>query len=241
MSAPFEDRLKEIKDSKTLALLEMIARFAGGPPRDALVVGCGNGIEAGVIARTFGCRVIGIDIESEFALDHTGAAPAELRLMDARSMAFPDESFDLVYSFHALEHIPQHRRALAEMSRVLRIGKPYCVGTPNSQRLVGYLQAAEPLSNKIRYNLKDFRDRLQGRWSNELGAHAGFSAEELVADCAAAFGTGFDASNDYYLALYKKRVALVQCLIRSGLRRWLFPSVYAMGRRTLAASPAAAA
>ena len=236
MNAPGTDRLPEIKDIKTRALMEMILQFAGGVPRDVLVVGCGTGREAGLMARAFGSRVVGIDIDSMFTLDHAGSAPAELHLMDARSMTFPDESFDLVYSFHALEHIPQHRTALAEMSRVLRRGKAYCVGTPNSARLVGYLQAAEPLSNKIRYNLKDYGDRLRGRWRNELGAHAGFTATELAADCGAAFGSAADVSDAYYLSIYARHAALVRFLIRSGLRRWLYPSVYVMGRKATGSS-----
>jgi ubiquinone/menaquinone biosynthesis C-methylase UbiE len=45
-----------------------------------------------------------------------------LRVMDAERLDFPDASFDKIYSFHAIEHIPRLDRAFAEMARVLRPG-----------------------------------------------------------------------------------------------------------------------
>jgi ubiquinone/menaquinone biosynthesis C-methylase UbiE len=39
--------------------------------------------------------------------------------MSAESLDFADESFDVVVSVHAIEHIPPLREALAEMARVL--------------------------------------------------------------------------------------------------------------------------
>ena len=50
------------------------------------------------------------------------AARVALRQGDAGSLPWPDESFDLVISLEALEFFPRPRRALAEMSRVLRPG-----------------------------------------------------------------------------------------------------------------------
>jgi ubiquinone/menaquinone biosynthesis C-methylase UbiE len=45
-----------------------------------------------------------------------------LRQGDAGHLPWPDASFDLVISLEALEFFPRPRRALAEMSRVLRPG-----------------------------------------------------------------------------------------------------------------------
>lgn len=46
----------------------------------------------------------------------------ELREGDAHDLPFPDASFDSVVCTYSLCNIPDHRRALAEMSRVLRPG-----------------------------------------------------------------------------------------------------------------------
>jgi SAM-dependent methyltransferase len=45
--------------------------------------------------------------------------PADVR-MDITDIQFPDESFDIVYCSHVLEHVPDDRRAMGEFHRVLR-------------------------------------------------------------------------------------------------------------------------
>lgn len=55
-----------------------------------------------------------------------GRAPGEtvngVRHEDVQRLSFPDASFDLIMSFDVLEHVPDERRALAELSRCLRPG-----------------------------------------------------------------------------------------------------------------------
>lgn len=64
---------------------------------------------------------------------------ADLCRGDATRMEFADESFDFVYLFHALEHIPDFRAVLHEMRRVLRPNGGWMIGTPNSKRIIGFL------------------------------------------------------------------------------------------------------
>jgi SAM-dependent methyltransferase len=221
-----------IKERKTDAIVQVIADAA--PVANILVVGCGSGREAGILARFFGAASVGIDIVEEFEFDHVGSAPAVLRIMDARELDFPDASFDLVFSFHALEHIPQPERALAEMARVLRPGGTFLVGTPNKSRLLGYIGSARTLAEKIRWNLNDIGMRLRGRWSNEAGAHAGFTHAELLGMCKKAFGDARDASHDYYRLLYEGRRGAIDMLANTGFSRVVFPCVYIRGTKRAA-------
>jgi SAM-dependent methyltransferase len=46
--------------------------------------------------------------------------PAAMVRLDITEIDFPDESFDVVYCSHVLEHVPDDRKALAEIRRVLK-------------------------------------------------------------------------------------------------------------------------
>lgn len=211
------------RDRKTMALLGDETAHA------VLVVGCGDGREAGLIARSLGADVVGVGLDRR-RFDRAQAAPARLVEMDALRLAFADDSFDLVYSFHALEHIPDPAQALREMRRVAQPGAPFLVGTPNRDRLIGYLGSPTTARTKIADNLADYRMRVQGRWSNEEGAHAGFTAAELLDLCRRNLGDGDDATFTYYARLYPAHVGKLRGAQRMKIAHRLFPAVYVRGR-----------
>ncbi|MGA9059310.1 MAG: class I SAM-dependent methyltransferase [Terriglobia bacterium] len=223
---------EEVKGKKTEALIEVLSAHFQRNSKDILVVGCGSGREAGMLARAFKADVIGIDRGDDYTFDHQGSAPAKLLNMDAYDLKFPCSSFDMVFSFHTLEHIPEPQRALKEMSRVLRPGGVYLVGTPNKSRLIGGFTTPYQLSYKILENIRGLYERLTGRWSNEAGAHAGFTITELTDYCSIAFGTAADISDLYYRSLYKRRGTAISAIIKSGLRRVIFPCVYVAGTKS---------
>jgi SAM-dependent methyltransferase len=220
--------LEEVSARKTHALASIVRAHCPAP-RTILVVGCGDGLEAGILARFFDAKTIGIDLGQHFEFARAAAAPAELLEMDARQLRFDDGSFDLVYSFHALEHIEQPDRALLEMARVLAPGGTFCIGTPNKQRLVGYLGSPAALTNKICWNLSDLRMRLAGRWDNSLGAHAGFAAAELRAMCRTAFGNAVDITDRYYRQLYTQHPMALGVVLGTPCKWLVLPCCYMMG------------
>ncbi|MCW2573685.1 MAG: class SAM-dependent methyltransferase [Frankiales bacterium] len=215
---------------RTQTLFQVANGVLATQPRRVLVVGCGDGIEAGVLARSLGAQTVGIDIGHEFTFDHRAAAPAQLMEMDAQSLSFPDNSFDLIYSFHALEHIESPEVALREMARVLSPDGGFIIGTPNKARLVGYIGSAATLGEKIRWNCVDLGMRLRGRWSNAAGAHAGFTEAELSMLCSKAFGAAETISHRYYKTLYAHAPRALRMLEWTGAERFMFPAVYVVGR-----------
>ncbi|MGA7270103.1 MAG: methyltransferase domain-containing protein [Acidimicrobiia bacterium] len=83
-----------------------------------LEVGCG----AGHLTKRLAERkvdVVGIDANPQ-ASDVSGSDL--VRTMQAEDLDFDDDSFDVILSVHALEHIPALEAALVEMARVLRPG-----------------------------------------------------------------------------------------------------------------------
>lgn len=211
---------------------EFEARFFCGlldegerPPERVLIIGSGSGEEAHYIAERSGATVIGLDMEQP-STPHEDASVHLLRA-DARQLPFRDEVFDAVYCYHVLEHVlpgPQH--AVSEARRVIRPESLGFFGTPNKSRLVGYAGGRGSVLNKIRWNLVDYGKRLTGRWSNEKGAHAGFSARELEGMVAESFEQVQSASLRYYLGKYPQLAAMWKIAFKLGFGQFIAPSVY---------------
>jgi SAM-dependent methyltransferase len=88
----------------------------------------------------------------------------------------------LFFYHHVIEHVPDPEASLRELSRVLCNGGWMYIGTPNRRRVVGYLGSPNATwRQKVAWNLADYKARLRGRFRNELGAHAGFTQQELQA------------------------------------------------------------
>jgi ubiquinone/menaquinone biosynthesis C-methylase UbiE len=102
----------------------------GGPVREgaALEIGCGRGVGAALILELFGA-----DTVDAFDLDPRMVAAARNRLRprssrarfwvgDATSIPAPGSTYDAVFDFGIIHHIPRWRLALAEIRRVLKPG-----------------------------------------------------------------------------------------------------------------------
>jgi ubiquinone/menaquinone biosynthesis C-methylase UbiE len=83
-----------------------------------LEIGCGRGFLTERV-RAIAPDTTGIDLNAEAVAN---GVVDNLRVMNAEKLDYPDETFDKIYSFHAIEHIPRLDRAFAEMARVLKPG-----------------------------------------------------------------------------------------------------------------------
>jgi sarcosine/dimethylglycine N-methyltransferase len=99
------------------------------PDSRVLDIGCGIGGPSRYLAHTYGCRVDGIDLTPE--LVETGQVLTErcglaervtLQLGDALDLAFPDETFDVVWCQNVTMNIADKARFLASAYRVLKPG-----------------------------------------------------------------------------------------------------------------------
>ena len=219
-----------LTDSKTEKVAEIIRKIHKAEIKKLLVVGCGSGLEAAILAQRLGAEDFGIDIEDNF--DRQALKFAKLQTGDAMNLSFADETFDFVFSYHALEHIENPNKALREIHRVLKTGGGYWIGTPNKSRIVGYIGGKKTsVSEKVKWNLADWKARFAGKFENKLGAHAGFTETELRALLMKVFPTVEDETRNYFLKVYENHESLVKAIIASGLSQFIFPSVYFSGKK----------
>jgi arsenite methyltransferase len=94
-----------------------------------LDVGCGVGITACNMARTYGCKVIGVDLREgmiQRAMERARKQGVEddtaFMVANALSLPFPDHAFDVVLAESVLAFIEDKARALEQCTRVIEPG-----------------------------------------------------------------------------------------------------------------------
>ena len=86
-----------------------------------LEVGCGTGAVLAAVARLgVGTRHVGVDMADPTVHLDDGARTFDIQAYDGVRLPFEDASFDLVYSSHVIEHVPNPRGLLDEIRRVAR-------------------------------------------------------------------------------------------------------------------------
>jgi ubiquinone/menaquinone biosynthesis C-methylase UbiE len=123
MNNPVRGMIQQRVESRRM--LSLGGPMAGGR---ALEMGCGSGIGASLVLERFGA-----DAVDAFDLDPRMVARARRRLSrygsrarvwvgDAAAVSVADATYDAVFDFGIIHHVPAWRRALAEVQRVLKPG-----------------------------------------------------------------------------------------------------------------------
>jgi ubiquinone/menaquinone biosynthesis C-methylase UbiE len=113
---------RELKAAKVIAILE--DAFGDLRGLQLLDLGCSNGL----MTRQYGQHfesAIGIDFDQpgiEYATAHNVAHNIEYRAGDAMATGLSDESVDVVTCTHVYEHVPDAKRMMDEIFRILRAG-----------------------------------------------------------------------------------------------------------------------
>jgi len=165
-AASYDDRAEafdRFTETLTRPLAERLIEIAAlSPGERVLDVGSGTGIVGLEAARAVGAggTVLGIDLsQGMLAFAAAKAAQAgiaerfEVRRMDAESLDLAGRSFDVALSLFALLHLPDPRRALAQIHRVLRPGGRLVVGIGGPPPLAsrsGMRQALRHVADRLR-------------------------------------------------------------------------------------------
>jgi ubiquinone/menaquinone biosynthesis C-methylase UbiE len=124
-------------------IIEEFAGFAAAANTKVLEIGVGLGADHQRFAEA-GALLTGIDLTAR-AVAHTERRLALFGLHsllssgDAENLAFPDGSFDCVYSWGVLHHSPNTPKAMSEVYRVLRPGGVAKLMIYHKWSLVGYM------------------------------------------------------------------------------------------------------
>jgi 2-polyprenyl-3-methyl-5-hydroxy-6-metoxy-1,4-benzoquinol methylase len=111
--------------------------------RSVLEIGCGRG-GFGEWLASQGARLTAADF-SRVAVDTARTRSSESSINwcveDIQNLSFPDAHFDVVVSCETIEHVPDSRRAVGELARVLRPGGVLVLTCPNYLGLMGAYRA----------------------------------------------------------------------------------------------------
>lgn len=127
-------------------------------PLTILDVGCGDGIVTEYIFKIVGeeDKLIGVDYD-----------PVRLKRLSDRmktivtiegnilDLPIPDNSIDIINIHHVLEHIPEEKKAITELKRVLKSDGYLIIGVPNEGGILGkILRTIHWRQYKVDQNLK---------------------------------------------------------------------------------------
>lgn len=159
-----------------------LLRRLGGTVRGGTVleVGCGRGTGIEVILRQFGAsHVCGLDLDAaqieraRKRLERKYAGQISLVQGDAERLTFANASFDAVFDFGALHHVPNWRKSVAEIRRVLKPGGTFFFEEVTRAALERWIYRKffeHPSEN--RFSETEFLDELQSQGLRDLsGVH----------------------------------------------------------------------
>jgi phosphatidylethanolamine/phosphatidyl-N-methylethanolamine N-methyltransferase len=159
-----------------MAAIEAAEKHCGATGGRILEVGVGTGISLPDYSRVN--RIVGIDISApmlkraqERVVEHKLSNVEALAVMDAKHLAVPDASFDVVVAQYVITAVPDPEATLDDFARVLKPGGEIILvnhlGAKNGLRRV-FEQGFSPLARRLGWSPEFPWERLQN-WADRAG------------------------------------------------------------------------
>ena len=126
---------------------QVIERLRPQPGEDLLDAGCGTGMYGMALSAELGMRVEAVDLDRKRiqrlkSLEPRLPLPITFSCMSLDDLGFADRPFDRIICIEVLEHVPDDRRAVAELARVARPGARFVLSVPTSERVISEQERA---------------------------------------------------------------------------------------------------
>ena len=149
------------------ALMQQIGGRVSG--ERVMEIGCGRGVGTEIIFKRFGAREVhAFDVDSDMialARSRLSGFPSDrLRLFvgDAEAIEAEDGTFDSVFDFAIIHHIPDWKKSIREVARVLRPGGRFFFEEVTKQALDRWLYRTFLDHPKVdRFSAREFVEELQ--------------------------------------------------------------------------------
>lgn len=161
---------------------DRIIPFEAIAGKDVLEIGCGMGLHTELMTRA-GARVSSVDI-SDTSIEATRrrlalkGITADIQQMDARTLAFPERSFDFVWTWGVIHHSSQTAVIIREIARVLRPGGEARIMVYSVNGMSAYVSIMRD------YALGFWRGRSidEGLWKRADGFMARHYSKDMMSD-----------------------------------------------------------
>ena len=141
--------------------------------KTVLELGCGNGYGTHLLMKKGAKKIIGIDLDPKaitFANNNYSNKNIQYRSGDAETIRLPDSSIDIVVSFETIEHVPNPKKMVQTVQKVLKQDGIFIVSTPNIQ--TSFMDNPFHLKE---FTPKELRDLLQNfssiQWYGQRKVH----------------------------------------------------------------------
>jgi len=168
-----------------LYLLHMKAyETAADMAQDKIALDCGCNIGYGAHALGAKCKkVVGVDV-SQKAIDEAqrrfGSEKIAFQVVDGNRLPFEDKYFDMVVSFHVIEHINDYESYLSEINRALKENGIAIFTTPNARiRLDPGMKPYNPF-HVYEFGADDLEELLQ-KYFSQVQVRGVYASEPLYA------------------------------------------------------------
>jgi len=145
-----------------------------------LDVGCGTGSIMLFLLKKHYRHIIGLEYNEEAYKNIVKSHP-QLKIVNGTAedlSRFKDETFDLVYCSHVLEHLPNPTTAVEEARKVLKKNGAYIIGVPNGNHLNDIIMKIIQI---IFYKRTDHLQRFSKNSISNLLENKGFKIIKLKA------------------------------------------------------------